>query len=81
MKILVSLFIKHVAKKALKSATAAVAAGGLTVGGVLIAKPEWLDLVPEQYRDYAFLVFVGVVLAARFRGEIGEMIAELKAQK
>jgi hypothetical protein len=78
MKILLSLLVKHLVKKALKSATAAVAAGGAVIGGVAVARPDWLDIVPEEYRGYAMLVFAGLTLLARFRGEIGELIAEAK---
>lgn len=81
MKILVSLLVKHLVKKALKSATAGVAASGLVAGGVVALNPELIDAIPEQYRGYVVLGYAVLVLIARFRGEIADMIAEIKAAK
>lgn len=78
MKLVASLILKHLLKKAMKSATAAVAVGGAAAGTAVVVDPQILDAVPEQYRGYIFLGIAALTLIARFRGEFAEMVAELK---
>jgi hypothetical protein len=73
-----SLIVKHLVAKAMKSATAAVAGVGVAGGAAVMLSPELLDAIPEQYRGYVLLGYAGLVLLARFRGEIADLIRELK---
>lgn len=78
-KILLSIAARKVAKRIRQSATAAVAAGGVAVGGAAAIKPELLELIPEEYRGYVILAYGVLLLVARVRKELGEAVAEAKA--
>lgn len=78
MKILASLLVKHLVKKAKKSATIAVATVGMGAGAAIVLDPELLEAIPEEYRGYIFVGIGVVTLLARLRKEIAALIAEIK---